>query len=46
MEMGAQIIALNTQNPDYSTHLMKKFFMKGFNKTAGYRSRPNLAKFK
>ena len=40
MEFGAQIIALNTQNIDYYTHIMKKFFLKGSAQTAGYRLKP------
>ena len=42
-EVGAQIIALNTQNADHCTHLMKKYFMKGSKITAGYRLKPNFS---
>lgn len=41
LQMGVQIIALNTQSTDPYTLMMKRFFDKGKSKAAGYRLKSN-----
>jgi hypothetical protein len=40
--MGIQMIGVSTLVSDYPSLIMKKFFEKGMNKTAGYRMKPLL----
>ena len=42
MELGAQIIALNTQMDDHPNFLMQTFFDKGKKFAQGYRIKPEL----
>jgi hypothetical protein len=38
LQLGVQIVAVNTQTQDdINHHILKAFFMKGFNKTTGFR---------
>ena len=40
LEMGIQILALNTQTVDYPTCLLNRFFEKGNKGVIGYREKP------
>lgn len=42
IEVGVQILALNTQTVDYYTCLMRKYFERGMNNVIGYREKPNM----
>lgn len=38
LQIGVQIVAINTQTKDdVNHHILKAFFFKGMNKTTGYR---------
>lgn len=40
LQLGIQIVAINTQTQDdVNHHILKAFFMKGMNKTPGYRKK-------
>lgn len=40
LQLGVQIVAINTQTQDdVNHHILKAFFMKGMNKTPGYRNK-------
>lgn len=42
LQLGVQIVAANTQTQDdISNHILKALFIKGLNKTSGYRLKPN-----
>lgn len=42
LQLGVQIVAINTQTQDdINHHILKSFFIKGSNKTTGYRLKSN-----